>query len=168
MPMIRLRPCLITTFSMRWQDRRAPRCLPMMVQRNTSSFETAFTVSIEASTGVSTGISAADRATTIQAAIQPDASPSSIVQPGHIFPVMAREVYDVTGAGDTVVATLTLGIELGILVGVAASLAGFLRKMSRPHVAMLGRLPGTTVYRKIDRNPGAEIEPGVLPVLVPA
>lgn len=69
---------------------------------------------------------------------------------------------DLALMGITFVATLTLGIELGILVGVAASLAGFLRKMSRPHVAMLGRLPGTTLYRKIDRNPGAEIEPGVL------
>jgi SulP family sulfate permease len=64
----------------------------------------------------------------------------------------------------TFVATLTLGIELGILAGVAASLAGFLRRMSRPHIAVLGRLPGTTLYRKVERNPGAETVPGVLAI----
>ncbi len=64
--------------------------IPMMVQNNQSPFETAFTVSIEARSGVTTGISAADRARTIQAAVQPDAKPYDLVSPGHIFPLRAR------------------------------------------------------------------------------
>jgi len=65
--------------------------LPMMVEKNTSPFETGFTVSIEARHGVTTGISAADRATTVLAAIADDAKPSDLVRPGHIFPLRARE-----------------------------------------------------------------------------
>ncbi len=64
--------------------------LPMMVEENTSSFGTAFTVSIEARRGVSTGISAADRATTILAAVAKDATPEDLVRPGHVFPLLAR------------------------------------------------------------------------------
>ena len=64
--------------------------LPLMVSNNRSPMGTNFTLSIEAATGVTTGISAADRAKTVQAAIRPDASPDDIVQPGHIFPLMAQ------------------------------------------------------------------------------
>jgi len=64
--------------------------LPMMVEKNKSPYETGFTVSIEARTGVTTGISAADRARTIQVAVNPEAKPEDIVSPGHIFPLRAR------------------------------------------------------------------------------
>ena len=64
--------------------------LDLMAAKNESSFQTPFTVSIEARTGVSTGISAADRARTIQVAIDPSASPRELVQPGHVFPLKAR------------------------------------------------------------------------------
>jgi len=64
--------------------------LPMMVKKNKSPFETGFTVSIEARTGVTTGISAADRARTIQVAVNTAAKPEDIVSPGHIFPLRAR------------------------------------------------------------------------------
>ncbi len=64
--------------------------LPMMVRNNTSSFKTAFTVSVEARKGVTTGISAADRATTIITAINDQAKPEDLVSPGHIFPLRAR------------------------------------------------------------------------------
>src|SRR5579884_2128685 len=64
--------------------------LDLMAAKNESAFETAFTVSIEARTGVSTGISAADRAHTIQVAIDPQTSPRELVQPGHVFPLKAR------------------------------------------------------------------------------
>jgi len=64
--------------------------LPMMVHENTSSFGTAFTVSIDARKGVTTGISAADRATTIQTAIAADTQPEDLVRPGHVFPLRAR------------------------------------------------------------------------------
>lgn len=65
--------------------------LPLMVENNTSQFETGFTVSIEAKLGVTTGISAADRATTVLTAVADDAKPSDIVKPGHIFPLRARD-----------------------------------------------------------------------------
>ena len=64
--------------------------LPLMVSENTSSFKTAFTVSIEAKRGVTTGISAADRATTILAAIADGAKPEDLARPGHVFPLEAK------------------------------------------------------------------------------
>ena len=64
--------------------------LDLMAAKNESPFETAFTVSIEAREGVTTGISAADRAHTIQVAIDPETRPHDLVQPGHIFPLKAR------------------------------------------------------------------------------
>ena len=64
--------------------------LDLMAAKNESAFETAFTVSIEARNGVSTGISAADRARTIQVAIDPEVSPRELVQPGHVFPLKAK------------------------------------------------------------------------------
>ncbi len=64
--------------------------LPLMVHDNTSRFNTAFTVSIEARQGVTTGISAADRAHTILTAVADDARPEDLVQPGHVFPLRAR------------------------------------------------------------------------------
>lgn len=65
--------------------------LPLMVDHNTSQFETGFTVSIEARCGVSTGISAADRATTVLTAVRDEAKPTDLVRPGHIFPLRARK-----------------------------------------------------------------------------
>lgn len=64
--------------------------LKPMVKDNTSPFETAFTVSIEARSGVTTGISAADRSHTILTAVAADAGPADLVSPGHIFPLRAR------------------------------------------------------------------------------
>ena len=64
--------------------------LAPMVDRNTSRFGTAFTVSIEAASGVSTGVSAKDRVTTVKAAVAPDACPADLNQPGHVFPLVAR------------------------------------------------------------------------------
>jgi 3,4-dihydroxy 2-butanone 4-phosphate synthase/GTP cyclohydrolase II len=64
--------------------------LSLMAAHNESTFETAFTVSIEARRGVTTGISAADRARTIQVAIDPETRPRDLVQPGHVFPLKAK------------------------------------------------------------------------------
>ena len=64
--------------------------LPQMVADNTSSYGTAFTITIEAAEGVTTGVSAHDRLTTIKAAINPDAKPSDLRHPGHVFPLTAR------------------------------------------------------------------------------
>jgi len=71
-------------------DRCEELGLDLMAAKNESPFETAFTVSIEAREGVTTGISAADRARTIQVAIDPSSSPRDVVQPGHVFPLKAK------------------------------------------------------------------------------
>ncbi|HKX45776.1 MAG TPA: bifunctional 3,4-dihydroxy-2-butanone-4-phosphate synthase/GTP cyclohydrolase II [Planctomycetota bacterium] len=65
--------------------------LPPQVADNRSRMGTAFTVSIEAARGVTTGISAQDRATTIRAAVAPDARPGDVVRPGHVFPLRAKK-----------------------------------------------------------------------------
>src|SRR5207302_1735392 len=75
--------------------------LTMMVSENQSTYATAFTVSIEAARGVTTGISAADRATTIRAAIDPEARPEDVVRPGHVFPLRARKGGVLVRAGQT-------------------------------------------------------------------
>jgi 3,4-dihydroxy 2-butanone 4-phosphate synthase/GTP cyclohydrolase II len=64
--------------------------LELMAAKNESSFETPFTVSVEAREGVTTGISAADRARTIQVAIDPKSAPRDLVQPGHVFPLKSK------------------------------------------------------------------------------
>ncbi len=75
--------------------------LPMMTDENTSSFGTAFTVSIEAKKGVTTGISAADRAKTIKTAIDPKTRPEDLARPGHVFPLKARPGGVLQRAGQT-------------------------------------------------------------------
>src|SRR5262249_1634222 len=65
--------------------------LQMMTDRNETPYGTAFTVSIEAREGISTGISAHDRARTVQVAIDPSKTGADLVQPGHVFPLRARE-----------------------------------------------------------------------------
>jgi 3,4-dihydroxy 2-butanone 4-phosphate synthase / GTP cyclohydrolase II len=75
--------------------------LPPMTPRNEARLGTAFTVSIESREGVTTGISAADRAHTIQVAIDPASSPQDLVQPGHVFPLRARDGGVLRRAGQT-------------------------------------------------------------------
>ncbi|MCP1622514.1 bifunctional 3,4-dihydroxy-2-butanone-4-phosphate synthase/GTP cyclohydrolase II [Pseudomonas nitroreducens] len=86
--------------------------LEQMVPANGSAYSTAFTVSIEAATGVSTGISAADRSHTVLTAVQPGARAEDLVQPGHIFPLRAREGGVLTRAGHT-----EAGCDLARLAG---------------------------------------------------
>ena len=83
------------------EKRLAELQLPLMVQDNTSRFETAFTVSIDAKDGVSTGISAFDRARTVEVAIDPAAAHTDLVRPGHIFPLRAKEGGVLARAGQT-------------------------------------------------------------------
>jgi 3,4-dihydroxy 2-butanone 4-phosphate synthase/GTP cyclohydrolase II len=75
--------------------------LPLMVRDNKTPHGTAFTMSIEAAEGVTTGISAFDRARTVQAAVAKAAKPADIVQPGHIFPLMAQKGGVLVRAGHT-------------------------------------------------------------------
>jgi len=75
--------------------------IPPMVQENTSPFETAFSVSVEAREGTSTGISAFDRARTVQALVAPGAKPSDFVKPGHTFPLRAKSGGVLSRTGQT-------------------------------------------------------------------
>ncbi len=75
--------------------------LELMAAKNESTFETAFTVSIEAREGVTTGISAHDRAHTIQIAVDTSSKPEDLVQPGHVFPLKARSGGVLERAGQT-------------------------------------------------------------------
>ncbi len=86
--------------------------LPLMVSSNGTRHGTNFTVSIEAAEGVSTGISAADRARTVQAAVGRHARPEDLVQPGHIFPLMAQPGGVLMRAGHT-----EAGCDLARLAG---------------------------------------------------
>ncbi len=86
--------------------------LPLMVTTTGDKHATNFTVSIEAAEGVTTGISAADRAATVLAAVKADARPEDIVQPGHIFPLMAQEGGVLARAGHT-----EAGCDLARLAG---------------------------------------------------
>ena len=86
--------------------------LTPMAARNGQKTGTAFTVSIEAAEGVTTGISAYDRAHTVRTAVQPDAKPQDLVQPGHIFPLMAQPGGVLTRAGHT-----EAGCDLARLAG---------------------------------------------------
>ncbi|MES9897441.1 MAG: bifunctional 3,4-dihydroxy-2-butanone-4-phosphate synthase/GTP cyclohydrolase II [Sedimenticola sp.] len=88
--------------------------LPLMVDVNEAQYSTNFTVSIEAAEGVTTGISAADRAITVQAAVKEDALPQDLVQPGHIFPLMAQPGGVLVRAGHT-----EAGCDLARLAGVS-------------------------------------------------
>jgi len=90
--------------------------LPLMVSRNTAQLATNFTVSIEAAKGVTTGISAGDRAVTVQAAVAEGASAEDIVQPGHIFPLMAQPGGVLTRAGHT-----EAGCDLARLAGLESA-----------------------------------------------
>ncbi len=94
------------------QERCRQLNLPLMVQNNGTPFGCNFTISIEAATGVTTGISAADRARTVKVAVAPDAKPSDLVTPGHIFPVMAKEGGVLRRAGHT-----EAGCDLARLAG---------------------------------------------------
>ena len=98
----------------------AERCrqlrLPLMVSSTQRDHRTNFTLSIEAAEGVTTGISAYDRAHTVLAAVQPDAKPEDLRQPGHIFPIMAQPGGVLTRAGHT-----EAGCDMARLAGFEAA-----------------------------------------------
>src|ERR1700752_488372 len=94
------------------QERCKQLNLPLMTHKNGTQYGTAFTVSIEAAEGVTTGISAADRARTIATAVAHDARAEHIVQPGHVFPIMAQPGGVLVRAGHT-----EAGCDLTALAG---------------------------------------------------
>jgi len=114
-----------------------------MTRHNQSRFGTAFTVSIEARHGVTTGISAADRAHTIQVAIDPGVSPEELVQPGHVFPLVAKSGGVLTRAGQTEAA-----VDLARLAGLIP--AGVICEIMNDDGTM-ARVPDLVVYCKKHR-----------------
>jgi 3,4-dihydroxy 2-butanone 4-phosphate synthase / GTP cyclohydrolase II len=90
--------------------------LDLMAAKNESPFQTAFTVSVEAREGITTGISAHDRAHTVQVAIDPSSRPQDLVQPGHIFPLKAKDGGVLERTGQTEAA-----IDLARLAGLNPS-----------------------------------------------
>lgn len=94
------------------EERRRQLELPMMVEHNTSHYQTGFTVTIEAAEGVTTGVSAADRMTTVRAAIADDARASDLNRPGHVFPLRAQPGGVLTRGGHT-----EASVDLATLAG---------------------------------------------------
>ena len=137
-------------------DRCRQLRLPQMVSRNEEMHKTAFTVSIEAAEGVTTGISAFDRAHTIRTAVKKDAKPEDLVQPGHIFPLMAQPGGVLTRAGHT-----EAGCDLARLAGLEPSSVIVeilnedgtmarrpdLEKFAREHGVKLGTIADLIRYR---------------------
>lgn len=132
--------------------------LPLMVNNNRAQHATNFTVSIEAAEGVTTGISAADRARTIRAAVARDADENSIVQPGHIFPLMAQPGGVLSRAGHT-----EAGCDLARLGGYEPAAAiveimnedgtmarrGDLEKFAQEHGLKIGTIADLIHYRSV-------------------
>jgi len=111
-----------------------------MARDNRSQFSTAFTVSIEAAEGVTTGISAADRARTVAAAVAKHAKPADIVQPGHVFPIMAKPGGVLVRAGHT-----EAGCDLAGLAGLEP--ASVICEIMNEDGSM-ARLPDLQVFAK--------------------
>jgi 3,4-dihydroxy 2-butanone 4-phosphate synthase/GTP cyclohydrolase II len=98
------------------EERCTQLAIPLMVRDNRSPMGTNFTLSIEAAEGVTTGISAFDRARTVQVAVAKEAKPADIIQPGHIFPIMAQPGGVLVRAGHT-----EAGCDLPALAGLTSA-----------------------------------------------
>jgi len=119
--------------------------LPMMVPENSSRFQTAFTVSIEAAEGVTTGVSAADRVTTVKAAIADQAVPADLCRPGHIFPLRARPGGVLERGGHT-----EATVDLMRLAGLQPY--GVLCELTNPDGSM-ARLPEIVAFAQLQDMP---------------
>ncbi|HBW34873.1 3,4-dihydroxy-2-butanone-4-phosphate synthase [Desulfosporosinus sp. BICA1-9] len=119
--------------------------LPMMVENNTSSFQTPFTVSIEAASGVTTGVSAADRVTTVKAAIADHARPDNLRRPGHVFPLRAKPLGVLERPGHT-----EANVDLMRLAGLQPY--GILCELTNPDGTM-ARLPEIVAFAEKNEMP---------------
>jgi 3,4-dihydroxy 2-butanone 4-phosphate synthase len=124
--------------------------LPMMVERNTSAFQTPFTISIEAADGVTTGVSAADRVTTVKTAIADHARPDHLRYPGHIFPLKARRGGVLERAGHT-----EANVDLMRLAGLKPY--GVLCELMNPDGTM-ARMPRIVAFAKEHNMPAVSVE----------
>lgn len=114
--------------------------LPLMTEKNTSKFGTAFSISIEAASGITTGISAADRTCTILKAIDPDCSPEDLSRPGHVFPLRGVDGGVLKRAGHT-----ETSIDLAQLAGLNAG--AVLSELMNDDGTMM-RLPDLLKFKK--------------------
>ncbi len=114
--------------------------LPMMVEENSSRYQTAFTISIEAVEGVTTGVSAADRVTTVRAAAATNAGPADIASPGHVFPLRARSGGVLERGGHT-----EATVDMARLAGLEP--CGVLCELTNPDGTM-ARLPEIVAFAK--------------------
>ncbi|MCO1601643.1 3,4-dihydroxy-2-butanone-4-phosphate synthase [Desulfosporosinus nitroreducens] len=124
--------------------------LPMMVENNTSSFQTPFTVSIEAASGVTTGVSAADRVTTVKAAIADQACPDDLRRPGHMFPLRAKPLGVLERAGHT-----EANVDLMWLAGLKPY--GVLCELTNPDGTM-ARLPEIIAFAEKHEMPVVTVD----------
>lgn len=124
--------------------------LPMMVEANSSRYQTAFTVSIEAAAGVTTGVSAADRVTTVRAAIADGARPEDLSRPGHVFPLRARPGGVLERRGHT-----EATIDLMRLAGLSPY--GVLCELTNPDGTM-ARLPDIVTFAQRHMMPALTVE----------
>ncbi|WP_432697368.1 bifunctional 3,4-dihydroxy-2-butanone-4-phosphate synthase/GTP cyclohydrolase II [Marinobacterium sp. YM272] len=145
--------------------------LPLMVQSNGAAFSTNFTLSIEAAKGVTTGISAADRAHTVRVAVRGDAKPEDIVQPGHIFPLMAQPGGVLSRAGHTEagcdlarLANLTPAAVIVEVMNEDGSMARRpdLEKFATKHGLKIGTIADLIHYRATNEHTVERADEGVL------
>lgn len=132
------------------KERTRQLALPMMVETNSSQFQTAFTVTIEAAQGVTTGVSAQDRLTTIRAAIADQAQPQDLHRPGHVFPLRARDGGVLTRRGHT-----EATVDLMRLAGLKPY--GVLCELTNEDGSM-SRLPEVVAFAQQHRMPVLSIE----------
>lgn len=148
--------------------------LPLMVrdETNFSPNKTAFTVSIEAAKGVSTGISTADRAHTIRVASRPDAKPSDVITPGHIFPIRAKDGGVLKRAGHTEgsvdlcrLAGLNPAAVICEVMNVDGSMArvGDLKAFAKKHGLKIGTIVDLIKYRLEHESLVEEVASAKLP-----
>jgi 3,4-dihydroxy-2-butanone 4-phosphate synthase len=124
--------------------------LPMMVVNNTSSYQTPFTVSIEAARGVTTGVSAADRVATVKAATADGACPEDLRRPGHVFPLRAKPLGVLERQGHT-----EANVDLMRLAGLKPY--GVLCELTNPDGTM-ARLPEIVAFAEKHDMPVLTVE----------
>ena len=112
--------------------------LPMMVSKNTSTYGTAFTISIDAAKDVTTGVSAPDRVKAIKALINPEGKPEDLVSPGHTFPLIAKDGGVLERDGHT-----EASVDLARMAGLFP--AGILCELCAPD-GLMARLPRVTAF----------------------
>lgn len=112
--------------------------LNMMVEKNTSTYGTAFTVSVDAAEGVTTGVSASDRVKAVKAVINPNGKPEDLARPGHMFPLVAKKGGVLERDGHT-----EASVDLARLAGLAP--AGILCELCAPN-GQMAKLPRVTHF----------------------